>query len=82
MASTSSNYGGQNTVEDLKTKAKQTFDDASDRVKDAAGDARQQVEQVAGNVKGAIDKSVKDQPITTLLMAAALGFVIGAIWKS
>ena len=28
------------------------------------------------------DKSIKDQPITTLLMAAALGFVIGAIWKS
>ncbi len=83
MASTSSsNYGGQNTVEDLKGKAKQTLDDASDRVREAASDAKQQVQDVAGNVRGAIDKSVKDQPLTTLIMAVAIGFVVGALWKS
>ena len=83
MASTStSNYGGQNTVEDLKGKAKQTLDDASDRVREAASDAKQQVQDVAGNVRGAIDKSVKDQPLTTLIMAVAVGFVVGALWKS
>ena len=83
MASTStSNFGSQNTVEDLKGKAKQTLDEASDRVKEAASDARQQVQDVAGNVKGAIDKSVRDQPLATLIMAVAVGFVIGALWKS
>lgn len=83
MASTStSNFGSQNTVEDLKGKAKQTLDEASDRVREAASDARQQVQDVAGNVKGAIDKSVRDQPLTTLIMAVAVGFVIGALWKS
>jgi ElaB/YqjD/DUF883 family membrane-anchored ribosome-binding protein len=40
------------------------------------------VEQVAANLKGVIDRSVKDQPVTTLLVAAAVGFVIGALWKS
>jgi ElaB/YqjD/DUF883 family membrane-anchored ribosome-binding protein len=40
------------------------------------------MEDVAGNVKGVIDRSVKDQPVTTLLVAAAVGFVIGALWKS
>ena len=54
----------------------------SDRVSDVAGDAAQQVQDVAGNVKGAINKSVKDQPLTTLMMAGALGFVLGALWKS
>jgi|SwirhisoilCB3_FD_contig_123_70408_length_277_multi_33_in_0_out_2_1 ElaB/YqjD/DUF883 family membrane-anchored ribosome-binding protein len=83
MASTtSSNYSGQNTVEDLKGKAKQTFDDASDRMREAADDARQHVQDVAGNVKGALNKSVKEQPLTTLVMAVAVGFVIGALWKS
>ncbi|HXE01522.1 MAG TPA: hypothetical protein VN623_06195 [Hyphomicrobium sp.] len=83
MASTSSsNYSGQNTVEDLKGKAKQTLDDASDRVREAASDAKQQVQDVAGNVRGAIDKSVRDQPLTTLIMAVAVGFVVGALWKS
>ena len=37
---------------------------------------------VAGNVKGAVDKSVKDQPMATLAVAAVLGFVLGALWKS
>jgi ElaB/YqjD/DUF883 family membrane-anchored ribosome-binding protein len=78
---TASQYSS-GTVEDLKGKAKQAFDDASDRAQEAAGQARQQVSEVAGNVKGAIDKSVKEQPVTTLLMAAAVGFVVGALWKS
>jgi ElaB/YqjD/DUF883 family membrane-anchored ribosome-binding protein len=44
--------------------------------------ATEQVQIVADNFKSAVDKSVKDQPLTTLAMAAGLGFVIGAIWKS
>ena len=38
--------------------------------------------EVAGNFKGALDKSVKDQPMATLALAAAVGFVLGALWKS
>ncbi|MFA5958318.1 YqjD family protein [Hyphomicrobium sp.] len=82
MATSSASQYGSGSVEDLKSKAKQAFDDATDRAQDIAGQAKQQVGEVAGNVKGAIDKSVKDQPITTLLAAAAVGFVIGALWKS
>ncbi len=82
MATSSSSQYGSGTVEDLKSKAKSTFEDAADRAQDIASQARDQVGEVAGNVKGAIDKSVKDQPITTLLAAAAVGFVIGALWKS
>jgi ElaB/YqjD/DUF883 family membrane-anchored ribosome-binding protein len=77
--STASQYG---SVEDIKGKAKQSFDEASDRAQEIAGQARQQVGEVAGNVKGAIDRSLKDQPLTTLLMATAVGFVVGALWKS
>jgi ElaB/YqjD/DUF883 family membrane-anchored ribosome-binding protein len=79
MASTSSSsYGSSGSVEDIKGRARQTIDAASE----AAGDAKQQVEEMAGNVKGAIDRSVKEQPLTTLLVAAAVGFVVGALWKS
>ncbi len=77
MASTSS-YGSSSSIEDIKGRARQTIDAASE----AAGDAKQQVEEMAGSVKGAIDKSVKDQPLTTLLIAGAVGFVVGALWKS
>ncbi|HML30548.1 MAG TPA: hypothetical protein PKE16_17260 [Hyphomicrobium sp.] len=82
MATSSASQYGSGSVEDLKSKAKQAYDDASDRAQDMAGQAKQQVGEVAGNVKGAIDKSIKEQPLTTLLAAAAVGFVIGALWKS
>ncbi len=88
MATSSAQYSS-GTIEDLKSKAKQSIDDASDRAQDlasraqdVAGQARDQVGEVAGNVKTAIDKSVNDQPLTTLLIAAGVGFVIGALWKS
>lgn len=77
MASTS-NYRSQDTV----GKAKQTLDDGSDRIMEAASDVAQHVQDVAGNVQRAINKSVKDGPLTTLMMAGAVGFVLGALWKS
>ena len=40
------------------------------------------VQRVAGNLKSAVDTSVKDQPMATLAVAAVLGFVLGALWKS
>jgi ElaB/YqjD/DUF883 family membrane-anchored ribosome-binding protein len=39
-------------------------------------------QQVAGNMKVALDKSIKDQPMATLAVAAIAGFVPGAIWKT
>ncbi len=45
-------------------------------------EAGEQVSAVAGNLKTAVDRSVKDQPMATLAVVAALGFVLGALWKS
>ncbi len=74
---------------DLADKATKQFDSAIESaetaVRDIAGQGREageRINAVAGNLKTAVDKSVKDQPLTTLAMAAALGFVIGALWKS
>jgi ElaB/YqjD/DUF883 family membrane-anchored ribosome-binding protein len=52
--------------------------DAADQVREVGDRAG----EVAGNFKTAVDKSVKEQPMATLAMAAAVGFVLGAIWKS
>jgi ElaB/YqjD/DUF883 family membrane-anchored ribosome-binding protein len=40
------------------------------------------MQKVAKNFSGAVDKSVAEQPLTTLGMAAAAGFILGAIWKA
>ena len=65
-------------VKDLAGQAQ----DVAGRVADQGREASDGVQEVAGNIKGAIDKSVSDQPMATLAVAAMVGFVLGAIWKS
>lgn len=57
-------------------------EDIASRVAEQGREVGDKVQEVAGNIKGAVDKSVKDQPMATLAVAAALGFVLGALWKS
>jgi ElaB/YqjD/DUF883 family membrane-anchored ribosome-binding protein len=75
--------------DDLIDKGTEQFKKVADRVEGLAAGAAGQMRdvsdrtgEVAGNLKGALDKSVKDQPMATLALAAAVGFVLGALWKS
>jgi ElaB/YqjD/DUF883 family membrane-anchored ribosome-binding protein len=84
MAQTTSSKVDQMTdrtagaVKDLAGQAQ----DAASRMTAQGREASEGVQEVAGNIKGAIDKSVTDQPMATLAMAAGIGFVLGALWKS
>jgi len=76
-------------TDDLVDKGAEQLKRVADRVEGYASGAANQMREVsdrtgevAGNVKKAVDKSVKDQPMATLAMAAAVGFVLGALWKS
>ena len=64
--------------ENVVGKAETTFRNLADQ----GNEAGERVQQVAGNMKTAIDKSVSDQPMTTLVVAALMGFALGALWKS
>ena len=65
-------------VKDATSTAKQSIDSAAGQLQDVAN----QVTKVGGNVQKAVDKSLADEPYTTLFMAAAIGFVLGALWKA
>ncbi len=74
---------------DLKDKANEQLDKMSERVEGAAKSVRdqgremgEQVQDVADNFKTALNKSIKEQPVTTLALTAAVAFVLGALWKS
>lgn len=90
MAQTTQSYGDAgNAVHDLREKAGVQLDKVADQVESAVKTIAERgrevggdVQQVAGNIKSAVDSSVKDQPMATLAVAAALGFLLGAIWKS
>lgn len=49
-------------------------------VRDQGKEAVAAVTEVGGNVTDAIDRSLKDRPYTTLLLAVGVGFVLGALW--
>jgi ElaB/YqjD/DUF883 family membrane-anchored ribosome-binding protein len=44
-------------------------------------EAADAVTEVRDNLASAIDESIEKRPYTTLGLALAMGFVIGAIWK-
>jgi ElaB/YqjD/DUF883 family membrane-anchored ribosome-binding protein len=71
----------ERTTDKLRDVADQAGHFAN-RVADQGREVGDKVQEVAGNLKGAVDKSIKDQPMATLAMAAVLGFVLGALWKS
>jgi len=85
-----STYGRpSDQISDFKEKATDQFGKAADqaeqmssRIADQGRQAGERMQEVAGNFKGALDRSVHDQPMATLAVAAVIGFVLGAIWKA
>lgn len=63
-------------------QAYETADATVRSVAEQGREAGERVQEVAGNMKTAVDKSIKDQPMATLAVVGALGFVLGALWKS
>lgn len=71
----------ERTAEQIDKMAGQV-EGAAKAVRDQGREMGEQVQVVADNFKTALNKSVRDQPIATLALTAAVAFVIGALWKS
>lgn len=69
-------------VHELKEKAADQLSDIPDRLVEQGREASERVQEVAGNVKGAVERSVKNQPVASLAIALGMGFVLGALWKT
>ena len=76
-------------AETLTEKAADTFsaiagqaESVAQRVLEQGKETGEGIQEVAGNLKTAVNRSVKDQPVATLIVTAMLGFVLGALWKS
>jgi ElaB/YqjD/DUF883 family membrane-anchored ribosome-binding protein len=89
MAQSASSTTPRNAADELADKAATLAEKTGEQIErtvqnfaDQGRQATEQVQVVAENFKHAVDKSVKDQPLTTLAVAAGIGFVIGALWKS
>lgn len=76
-------------IAELKERATEQFGQAADQaqrmVERAVAQGREageSAQEVADNFKGALNRSLKHQPIATVATAAIAGFVLGALWKS
>lgn len=55
---------------------------AMSTAQEKGGEAAGSAGDVIGNFRQAIEKSARSQPTTTVLMAVAAGFLLGAMWNS
>jgi len=78
-----------------KDRLREMEDVATDKLKNAAESAEEFAAKVTGqaveygkkaqhtveNFKPYVERSMKDQPMATLGIAAVIGFALGALWK-
>lgn len=76
-------------VADVGMRAADSVGRAAARVEDTREEILAQGAQLSANVQKvgknfskALDKSISDQPMTTLGLAVVTGFVLGALWKA
>ena len=95
MTQQKSGYPYGQTTETAKDRLRDMADATSEKVKDAASSAQDmagrvanqardygdQAQEVAKQVRPFLEKSLKERPMATLAGAAALAFVLGALWK-
>lgn len=56
--------------------------DTGQRLAAQSSELGENLQKVAKNFSNAVDKSVTEEPMTTLGVAVAVGFVLGALWKA
>jgi ElaB/YqjD/DUF883 family membrane-anchored ribosome-binding protein len=71
-----------------REQAGQQFDSVVDGFENVAAAAMKrgsemshEVQDAVGSAKTAVDTSVRNHPMTTIAVTAALGFLLGAMWK-
>ena len=70
------------TVTSKVSDVAESLEGAAEGVRHQAVQAKESLATVGETLDRAVRKSLNEQPMTTILMAAAVGFVIGALWKS
>jgi ElaB/YqjD/DUF883 family membrane-anchored ribosome-binding protein len=86
---------GKSTGEGRADRLRDVADTATDKLKDAGASAQEMGDKVATQAreygekaqeaakqfKPFVEKSLKEQPMTTLAGAAVIGFLLGSLWK-
>jgi ElaB/YqjD/DUF883 family membrane-anchored ribosome-binding protein len=79
---------GKDRLREMADVATDKFKNATESAEELAGKVAEQAskygekaQEAAKNFKPYVEKSMKEQPMATLGVAAVIGFVLGALWK-
>lgn len=62
-------------------RARRSVDGVLSEASDMSSEAADAMREVRDTLAEAVEESVQNRPFTTLAMAIAAGFVVGAIWR-
>jgi len=79
---------GKDRLREMADVATDKMKDVTQSVEEIAGKAAEQAraygekaQEAVNNFKPYVERSMKDQPMATLGVAAVIGFILGALWK-
>jgi ElaB/YqjD/DUF883 family membrane-anchored ribosome-binding protein len=79
---------GKDRLHDMAEAATDKFKTATENAEEIAARVAEQAREygekahdAVKSIKPYVEQSMKDQPIVTLTVASAIGFVLGALWK-
>jgi len=88
MTNQKTDYRHESTPDRLRDTTTDRLKDAGETAHEMASDLAEQARQygekaqdAARQFKPLIEKSLKEQPLATLVGAAVIGFLLGALWK-
>lgn len=73
--------GLEGIATDKVKNATETAEEFAGRVAEQALEYGKKAQQAVENFKPYVERSMKEQPMATLGIAAVIGFVLGALWK-
>ena len=68
-------------LDDMAAKATDQFGKVTENAQELAGQLAEQAQQAAKKFKPYVEKQMNEQPMATLAVAAAIGLLLGAMWK-
>ena len=88
MTHQKSDYRHESTTDRLADTTTDRLKDTGVRTQEIASDVAEQArkygekaQDAARQFKPLVDRSLREQPMTTLAGAAVIGFLLGALWK-
>ena len=66
--------------DEIAAKATDQFGKAAENAQEIAGQLAKQAQEAAKKFKPYVEKQMKEQPMATLAVAAAIGLLLGAVW--